>query len=122
MKVEPLTDNAKRYELLQTVFLGSEEQPAHQFRVSRVQFTHKQVLLSLEGIENYEAADRWRNHYVHIPASEIMPKAEGEYYYFELAGLAVYTVSGAFVGGYTMWFLIRPEICSLYLPMTIGRS
>lgn len=98
LKVEPLTDDPKRFDLLQTVYLGPEDDPIESFKVERVQYLKKQVILSLQTICTFEDADLWRTKFVQISIADAMPPAEGSHYYYELVGLAVYTDKNQYVG------------------------
>jgi len=57
-----------------------------------------QARLKLAGIDDYEAAQEFRSMYVEVRQDELPPLPEGEYYYFQLAGLRVQTASGSLVG------------------------
>ncbi len=98
LKVEPLTENPKRFDQLETVYLGPEEGPSESFSVQHVQYQHNVVILSLVELQDRNAAEVWRNAYVQIPADNAQPLAEGEHYYYEFIGLKVYTIENIFVG------------------------
>jgi 16S rRNA processing protein RimM len=98
LKVDPLTDDPKRFDLLQTVYLGPEDEPVESFKIERVQYLKKQVVLSLQNINTFEDADQWRKKYVQIAVEDALTSAEDAHYYFELVGLAVYTDKNEFVG------------------------
>jgi 16S rRNA processing protein RimM len=98
LKVDPLTDDPKRFDLLETVYFGLEDQPVESFKIERVQYLKKQVILSLQNINTFEDADQWRTKYVQIPIEDALPSTEGEHYYFELVGLAVFTDKNQYVG------------------------
>jgi 16S rRNA processing protein RimM len=98
LKVEPLTDDPKRFDLLQTVYLGPEDKPVEPFQVERVQYLTKQVILSLQMINTFEGAEQWRSKFVQIPVEDALPSAEGALYYFELVGLTVFTDKNEYIG------------------------
>ncbi|MBI5379769.1 MAG: 16S rRNA processing protein RimM, partial [Nitrospirae bacterium] len=56
------------------------------------------------GCETSEAARSLVGGVIQIPDSEIPPLPEGQFYHFELLGLKVYTVEGAYLGEVTEIF------------------
>jgi 16S rRNA processing protein RimM len=56
------------------------------------------LLLKLEGCDDRNGADELRGMLVQIPTEEAEPLGEGEYYHFQLIGLAVETESGERLG------------------------
>ena len=98
LKVEPLTEDATRFERLEKVSLGPEDAPSESFTVQQIQYQGKLVILSLDEIKSRNAAEEWRNTFVHIPAEDAQPLAEGEHYYYEFIGLKVYTTDETYVG------------------------
>ena len=98
LKVEPLTEDATRFERLEKVSLGPEAAPSESFTVQQIQYQGKLVILSLDEIKSRNAAEEWRNTFVHIPAEDAQPLAEGEHYYYEFIGLKVYTTDETYVG------------------------
>lgn len=59
---------------------------------------HKRVLVRLHGCQDIAAAETWRGYEVCIPRSWFPPLPEGEYYWFEIEGLAVYADDGRYLG------------------------
>lgn len=98
VKVEPITDDPNRYNLLQQVLLGPEDQPGDVFQIKSVQLQNRLIILTLAGIDSREKADGLRNQYVYIPAEQVMPLDEGCFYIYDLIGMAVYTKTGDYIG------------------------
>ena len=59
------------------------------------------VYLKLSGIDDREAALAIRDQLLTVPESELEPLSEGQYYRFQLVGLAVESTGGAFLGRVT---------------------
>lgn len=59
---------------------------------------HKRVLVRLQGCEDLTAAEAFREHEVLIPQQWFPPLPAGEYYWFEIEGLAVYGHDGRYLG------------------------
>jgi 16S rRNA processing protein RimM len=97
VSVEVLTDFPERFDTIEVVYLGSaSEAEARQVKTSR--WHQDRVLLSFEGCEDRTAAEELRGLLVQIPAEEVMPLPEGEYYAHDLIGLDVLTVEGETLG------------------------
>ena len=56
------------------------------------------VVLKLKGLDSREAAEGFRGCLVEVPEVEVPPAQEGHYYYFQILGMAVYTVEEEFLG------------------------
>ena len=63
-----------------------------------MQLINRGVLLSLQGIESRNDAERLRGATLEIPGDQVLPLAENEYYYFQLIGLQVVAESGESIG------------------------
>lgn len=88
LKVYPITTDPERFSKLHEVILckGKIDQ---RFKVVSARVQMDQVLLSVEGIESVEQAEKFRGWEVRIDRSEVPPLQEG-WYYFELEGMKVY--------------------------------
>ena len=56
------------------------------------------VRIKLTGIEQREEAQQLRGTYLQIGTADVPPAAEGEYYRFQLLGLAVHSADGGELG------------------------
>jgi 16S rRNA processing protein RimM len=75
------------------LFLGGRRR-----RVLACRWQGGRAYLKLEGIEDRQAAEAYRLHYLELPQEELEPLDEGEYYYFQLVGLEAVTSGGAHLG------------------------
>lgn len=98
LKVRAETDESERFLRLREVFIGDQ---FTRFEVKSARLVKNQVLLQLLGIEERDAAERWRGAYVWVPIEDALPLAEGEYYHHQIEGLAVVTVDGEALGRVT---------------------
>lgn len=96
MRVEIITDLPERFTWLETVYLGEKDpQPVG---VESVRFHKNFVLVKLVGYDSREEAADLRSQLLQVPEDEGIPLEEGEYYLFQLEGLAVYTDEGEYLG------------------------
>lgn len=98
LRVDIETENPERFYGLRQVFLGEQRVP---FAVRRARLHEGQALLQLEGIEDRDAAERWRGALVYVTIQEAIPLEENEYYYHQIRGLEVVTVEGEALGKVT---------------------
>jgi len=94
----PMTDDPRRFDLLERVFWGGEDAPTESLMVEQVQYAGKFVILRFKDISSCEQAERFRNGYLQIPRDEALALPEGTHYYFELMGLKVYTDKDLYIG------------------------
>lgn len=95
VRVYPLTDFPDRFLRLRQVLLGPEARPVGVTYKARVK---ELVILELEGIDTREKAEALRQHYLQVDRSEIHPLQPGQYYLFDLIGLAVVDLQGQPLG------------------------
>jgi 16S rRNA processing protein RimM len=95
LKCAVLTDFPRRFSSTRRVFLGGSRQP---FDVVRARIQGRFVLLKLEGIDSRDAAERWRNAVVAVPAGERVLLPRGSYYWQDVLGLRVVEEGGEVLG------------------------
>jgi 16S rRNA processing protein RimM len=96
MRVEIMTDLPERFTWLETVYIG--ENPPQPVTVESVRFHKNQALLKLAGYDSREEVVLLRSQILQVPESEAIPLEEGEYYLYQLVGLAVISDTGEFLG------------------------
>jgi len=82
----------------QQVFLQQGQAPAQTVTILEWRAVHKRVLVRLQGYKDVNAAEALRGYEVFIPRSWFAPLPAGEYYWFEIEGLAVYAHDGRYLG------------------------
>ncbi len=95
LKVAIETDTPERFLRTARVFLG-EEHRVYTVRAARLH--QGNALLRLSGIETRNDAEVWRNAYVYVAVEDAVPLEEGEYYHYQIEGLAVHTREGENLG------------------------
>jgi len=117
LRAEILTEFPQRFAGLQTVYLGddrfshatpalsracenlSEEAQPYSLESSRLR--RGQVILKLQGIDTPEQAAKLRGQLVQVPIEEAVAPPEGQYYLYQIIGLAVETTAGEPLGHVT---------------------
>lgn len=96
VRVMPHTDLPERFTWLKEIHLGEDDPQL--VPVESVRFHQNLVLLKLSGYDSREACAVLRGQLLLIPEDEALPLAEGEYFLYQLVGLAVYTDEGEHLG------------------------
>ncbi len=95
LKVRIETDFPERFAALSQVYLGPDHEP-FAFQAFR---PHKGFgLLKLKGCDSRDEAERLRGWEVQILGEEAMPLPAGQYYIYQIEGLAVYTQDDEYLG------------------------
>ena len=90
LRVAPYTNDLRRFELLEFVYLVKPGQGNQTKKTIENIWYHKNfVILKLQGIDDIGEALKYRNYEVMIKEDELLPLAEDEYYIDDLIGLEV---------------------------------
>ena len=122
VRVIPETDQPERFTWLEVVYVGEEEPQPVVVESARVH--QSTVLLKLAGYDDRDAAETLRGEWLQVPEAEAIPLEEGEYYLYQIKGLAVVTDEGEALGelveiietGANNVFVIQGEQGQLLLP------
>ncbi len=104
VRIEVLTAYPERIVPGRRVFVGPDPQDplsATAHTVTRSRTHQKLLILQFEGITDRTAAEALRGQFVMVTLENAVPLEEGEFYLFQLIGLAVYTDEGEHLGRIT---------------------
>jgi 16S rRNA processing protein RimM len=93
MKVHPLTDFQERFAAGATLRAGGAR-----YAVRRSRAVGSMLLLELEGIDSREAVESLSGLLLEVPEDELPELPEGQYFRFQVLGLAVYDEAGRPLG------------------------
>ena len=99
VSVIPHTDLLERFNWIDVICVG-ENSPVS-VAVESVRFHKGRPLLKLSGYDTREEAGVLRGQWLQIPEDQAIPLEEGEYFLFQVVGLAVETVGGSQLGTVT---------------------
>ncbi len=126
MRVVVHTDLPERFSWLKTVYVGRRQggDTPQPFAVDSVRYHQDKVLLKLVGYDDRDAAGSLAGRLLYVPESEAIPLEEGEYFLYQLEGLAVYEENGRLLGhlssvletGANNVFIIQGEFGEILLP------
>lgn len=94
LRIEPLTDFSQRFAPGATVWVGDVQRTVRRARPYR----DSMLLLAIEGVETWEAAQAICGALLQMPESELPSLPEGAYYRFQLIGMDVVDVEGRRLG------------------------
>ena len=97
LKVTPLTDAPDFYAGARAVFLDTA-QGLRGFPGARLRFSGRQWIVSLEGIQDRDAAESFRGATLLVEDVALRPLALDEYFHHDLIGCQVVTIAGRPVG------------------------
>jgi 16S rRNA processing protein RimM len=95
VKVDLTTDFPDRFTDLETIYVGPGR---HAMRVLRARRHHGRVLLSLEAVEDRDAAAALQGLPLFVPRADAVPLPPGHYYHDQIFGLQVETSLGEPLG------------------------
>ncbi|PKB64765.1 MAG: 16S rRNA processing protein RimM [SAR202 cluster bacterium Io17-Chloro-G2] len=97
LRVKSLSDVAQRYQPGGVVYINGTP-----FTITASGFfRHGQILLTLQGIEDSNAAQKLVEQWITVPVEAAPPLPEGEWFHFQLLGLRVITDQGEDLGKIT---------------------
>ena len=97
VKVFPLTDDIKRFDDLETVYVKNKKE-SQLYNIESIKYHKNFVLIKFKGINTVEQAEILRNSYLEVDREQAIPLNEGEYFIADLIGLEVYSDEGKLIG------------------------
>ena len=103
---QPLASNPERFDHLGTVHLTPDEAkvPPVPYQVESTWWHDGRLIVKIRGVDSMTDAEKLRGWQVCVPLAERAPLEEGEYYFDDLIGCAVWDrKSGEGIGTVTSW-------------------
>lgn len=97
VKVIPLTDFPKRFELLERVYLVKNDKKI-KMNVEDVWFHKQFVILKFVGVDNIGEAIAYKDYMVKIPEKDLITLSPNQFYIYKIIGFKVYTTGGKKLG------------------------
>ncbi len=97
LKVKPLTDDITRFEDLETIYVQRGKELV-EFRIQDVKYIKNMVILKLEGIDNIDEAEKYKNLYIKINREDAVELPEDSYFIVDILNCEVYTVDNELLG------------------------
>ena len=97
LKVKPLTDDIRRFEELETVYIQKVSNLV-EFKIQEVKYIKHMVLLKLEGIDDINEAEKYKNLYIKINRKDAVELKKNSYFIVDIINCEVYTDENEFLG------------------------
>lgn len=97
LKVMPLTDDITRFEDLETIYIQIGKDLVEK-KIEDVRYIKNMVLLKLEGIDNIDEAEKYKNLYIKINKKDAIELPEDSYLIVDIVKCDVYTEEGELLG------------------------
>jgi len=96
--VEPYLNNLACYNRLGELAIHTADGHSQRYRIAHVRGAGERLLLQIEEVRSVETARTLAGLEFYARREQIPPAAEGEFYWFDLEGLTVYTEGGDCLG------------------------
>lgn len=97
MKVVPYTDDITRFNQLKNIYIEKNSKRIP-FRIEKVKYQKNLVLLKLEGINDINDIEQYKNCYIKIDRKDAIKLPKDTYFITDLIGLEVYTDENILLG------------------------
>lgn len=103
VKVEPLTDDPRRFEDLEWVYVSknidaNDKNTLKKIKILNVKYFKNTVILKLKDIEDIDIAISFKNHFLLIDRENAIELPENTFFIFELIGCEVYEENDNLLG------------------------
>jgi len=89
MKVRPFTADKKRYEELKRILIDIKGE-FKEYEIEGVRYQKDVVLLKLKGVDDIDAAEKLKNHYISIKREDTKELEEDEFFIADLIGCEIF--------------------------------
>lgn len=97
VKVLPLTDDPRRYNLLKCLFIDHKDK-LEKISIESVRYQNNLVLIKFTGIETLDDAEKLKNKVLKIYRKDAVKLPEGSYFICDIIGLKVFNMLGKELG------------------------
>ncbi|MDW5300012.1 MAG: ribosome maturation factor RimM [Sedimentibacter sp.] len=95
VKCLPLTDDMERFDELEYIYTEKDDKKR---KISNVWYRNNLVYLQLEGINDINVAETFKNTSISIFEDQLRELPKDSYYLFDLEGMEVYSTDGKYIG------------------------
>lgn len=97
LKIKPLTDDVTRFEKLKTVYIQKNKELLL-FNIQEVKYNNSMVLLKLEGIDDINEAENFKNSYIKIAREYAVELEKNSYFIVDIIDCEVFTDENEYLG------------------------
>lgn len=128
LRVDVTTDEPQRYHALEQVYIArNERQTPELVEIDSVRFHQDKALVKFVGYNYRDQVEQFRKYLLLIPTAQAIPLEDGEFFYYQLVGMAVETDEGEALGEITeiiqtgandVFVIAHPEKGEILIPDT----
>ena len=128
LRVDVTTEEPKRFFDLERVYVArNERQTPQEIEMDSVRFHQEKALVKFVGYNYRDQVEQFRKWLILIPIDEAIPLEEGEFFYYQLVGMAVETEDGEALGEVSeviqtgandVFVVVHPEKGEILIPDT----
>ena len=97
VKVNPLTDDVKRFEELESVFVVKNKELI-EMKIEEIKYHKNMVLIKFKGIKDINMAEKYKGCYIKIKRENARKLPKDTYFIADLIGMQVYDEQGNLLG------------------------
>src|SRR5699024_4770617 len=98
VKVYQISDFMDRFEMGKSLYLAQANKPVQEMIISSYRLHKGFILLKFEGYNNIDDVEGFKGSYLQVIEKQLTELPDDEYYYHEIIGCTMYTVSDNFIG------------------------
>ncbi|MTI47685.1 ribosome maturation factor RimM [Sporosalibacterium faouarense] len=117
LKVIPLTDDTKRFEDLDTIYIENEKEV---FNIEKVWYKKNLVMIKFKGYDNVNDVLKFKNRFLLIDKKDAVELPENTFFIHDIIGLKVFTVDGEEIG--LVKDVLQPGSNDVYVVKTKGKD
>lgn len=95
LKAIPLTDNAKRFDELETIYIGEDKAKV---KIEKVWYKNQFIMLKIQGYNDINEVLQFKDKYIYIDEEDKIILPEGAYFIFDIIGCKVIDVNDNEIG------------------------
>ena len=97
LKIKPFTDDIKEFETFKSIYIQRKFELI-EFKIEKVAYVKNMVLLKLQGIDDINEAEKYRNLYIKVERKCLPDLPSNSYYIVDLIDCSVITEEGEILG------------------------
>ena len=98
LRVQMLTGDPEHFQPGSELLVEIPGQKPEECTVTKLKAVKKVLIVFIEGLEDYDEAQKYRKGHFLLPRSRLIPPEENEYFVFDLMGMKVVTSDGQEIG------------------------
>lgn len=95
LKINPLTDDIKRFDKLNNIYIGEEKV---EYNIEKVKYIKNFPIIKLKEFDNINDVLKYKNNYIYIDKEDLVELPKDYYFIFDIIDCKVYDIENNFIG------------------------